>query len=170
MKKFLLAVFTIGFTTSMIIAPATQVAAISEDQAGLISMTCGSIQLQLKNLQKADSRWRVSLGARYEFVLGSLITNLNLRLIKNNLATDDLASLQTTFSSERDFFKFAFTDYSKSLDELIATDCKSNPYDFYDKLETTRDKREAVRASYLRLNDVLEWHRTAVVELKAGLL
>lgn len=168
MKKLV----TVGFMVclvSVVLLTGKAYAEISEDQAGLISMTCGSIQLQLKNLQKADSRVRVYLGSRYEFVLVDLMTNLNLRLVKNNLASPVLAASQNTFSSEREFFKSAFTDYSKTLDTLIATDCKADPYRFYDQLEITREKREVVRQSYLRLGDVLAGHRGDVVNLKEQL-
>ncbi|MCL1839752.1 hypothetical protein FWF89_01990 [Candidatus Saccharibacteria bacterium] len=167
MKKFL--AFIVCLAACLIIAPSAHAAQISEDQAGIISMTCGSIQLQLKNLQKADSRIRVYLGSKYEFVLTNLMTNLNLRLVKNNLASSPLSASQTTFNSEREFFKTTFTDYAKSLDTLIATDCKSNPYNFYDHLEITRSKREIVRQSYLRLKDVLADHRAVVVNFRDSL-
>jgi hypothetical protein len=168
-KKFLIFSLTIAFVSNIVVVPATHAAQISDDQAGLISMTCGSVQLQLKNLQKADSKMRVYLGSKYEFILTNLMTNLNLRLVKNNLASPLLAASQAGFSSEREFFKSTFTDYSKSLDSLIATDCRLDPYNFYDKLEVTRKKREEVRQSYLRLKDVLVDHRTIVVELKDNL-
>lgn len=169
MKKFFVAVFSAVLVFCTLISPSAHASEISEETAGLISMTCGSIQLQLKNLQKADSKMRVYLGGKYEFALTKLITNLNLRLVKNNLATDNLTSLQTTFSSEREFFKSSFTDYSKSLGSLIAIDCKTDPYGFYQQLETTREKRDTVHASYLRLQDVLGWHRTAVLGIKENL-
>ena len=167
--KRLSAILVITLSLATTVAYPVHAAEISEDTAGLISMTCGGIQLQLKNLQKNDSKMRVFLGAKYEFILNGLMTNLNLRLVKNHVATDDLASLQSTFSSERDFFRYAFTDYSKSLDILIAADCKSDPYNFYDQLELTRTRREAVRASYLRLKDVLNLHREGVIGLKENL-
>ena len=169
MKKFLLVGLTAIFVFSLNLTPTTHAAQISDDQAGLISMTCGSVQLQLKNLQKADSKMRVYLGSKYEFALTNLMTNLNLRLVKNNLASPLLAASQTTFSNEREFFKTSFTDYSKSLDALIAADCRLDPYGFYDKLEVTREKREQVRQSYLRLKDTLTDHRAIVVDLKDSL-
>lgn len=169
MKKFLLVGLTAIFVVNLSLTPTAHAAQISDDQAGLISMTCGSVQLQLKNLQKADSKMRVYLGSKYEFALTNLMTNLNLRLVKNNLASPLLAASQTTFSSEREFFKASFTDYSKSLDALIAIDCRLDPYNFYDKLEVTREKREQVRQSYLRLKDTLTDHRAIVVDLKDSL-
>ena len=167
MKKLLIPiVFALSLAASLVTAQTTHATPLSEDQVGLISMTCGSIQLQLKNLQKTDSRIRVFLGSKYEFILTNLITNLNLRLIRHNLASSPLTASQATFSSERDFFKAAFTDYAKSLDTLIATDCTGKPQLFYDRLEVTREKRETVRQSYLRLKDVLVEHRAIVTSLK----
>jgi len=168
MKKLFASILIVAFVASLTFAPSAS-AQISEEQAGVISMTCGSVQLQLKKLQKADSRVRVYLGSKFEFALTGLMTNLNLRLVKNNLASPPLASSQTTFSSERDYFKSTFTDYSKSLDTLIATNCRSNPYGFYDQLEATRAKRENVRQSFLRLKDVLNDHRTTVVNFRDDL-
>jgi len=169
MKKALATSLIVALIVNLNFNLTTHATQISDDQAGIISMTCGSIQLQLKNLQKADSKIRVYLGSKFEFVLTHLMTNLNLRLVKNNLASSPLASSQTTFNSERERFKADFTDYSKSLDALIATDCKSYPQRFYDQLEITRRKREDVRASYLRLKDVLLDHRTTVIGVKDNL-
>lgn len=170
MKKILIGVVGVLCLGLMIGLPVRAMdAEISEDQAGVISVTCSSIRIQLKNLQKADSKARVYLGSKYEFALTKLMTPLNLRLVKNNLVNSDLAISQTTFSSERDFFRATFTDYAKSLDELVAKDCQSDPYGFYEQLEVVRDKREVVRGSYLRLNDVLAEHRAAVVDLRESL-
>jgi len=167
MKKFLLTSLAIALSAATITSPSY--AQISEDQAGLISMTCGSIQLQLKNLQKADSKMRVYLGSKYEIALTNLMTNLNLRLVKNDLPSPDLAQSQTTFSSERDFFRTAFTNYAKSLDTLIASDCRTDPYGFHAKLENTRAKRETVRQSYLRLKDTLINHRAIITDMRDSL-
>lgn len=169
MQKPLIIILSLIFIVSATFSPLAHAEEISEDKAGLISMTCGSIKLQLKKLQKTDSLLRVNLGSDYETILNNYITNLNLRLVKNNRASSDLTSLQTTFSSERERFKSDFTTYAKSLDELIDLDCKNNPYDFYKKLESTRILRSDVRASYLRLKDILSWHRSAVFTLKESL-
>jgi len=168
MKKFL-AISLIVASTALTTTTPAHAAQISEEQAGVISMTCGSVQLQLKKLQKTDSRIRVFLGSKFEFAQTNLMTNLILRLVKNNLTISPFDSSRSTFSSEREYFKSAFTDYARSLDALISTNCQSNPYNFYDQLESTREKRENVRQSYLRLKDVLSDHRTIVVNFKDSL-
>lgn len=112
---------------------------------------------------------RVQLGSGLESVLSGYIVNLNLRLVKNNISAGKFTDLQATFSSERERFKSDFTIYSRSLEELIAMDCQSEPAKFYEKLELTRTKRADVRSSFLRLQEVLDWHRSAVVDLRESL-
>jgi hypothetical protein len=142
---------------------------LTDEQEGRISMGCGGIKVQLRTLQKADSRMRVYLGSKYEIVLSNFMTNLNLRLIKNNLATENLTGLQTTFSNERERFKADFTGYSQALDELINVDCQSEPQEFYDQLVVARKKRAEVQASYYRMNEVMGWHVESVEKLRGEL-
>jgi hypothetical protein len=154
---------------AIVVMPVVNAGAISEAQAGRISMNCGSIRIQLGALQKTDSRMRVYLGSKYEIILSNFVINLNLRLVRNNLATEDLTGLQTTFSNERERFKSDFTSYARSLEDLLDVDCQKEPVQFYEKLEEVRVWREDVQASYNRMNEVLEWHRAAVVGLKESL-
>ena len=60
---------------------------LGEEQKGLISTNCASIKLQLKRIQKDDARNRVHLGAQFESISTNLMMNLNLRLVKNNMAS-----------------------------------------------------------------------------------
>ena len=138
----------------------------SESKISSIPQNCASIKISLQNLQKIDSRTRVYLGTEYENILNNFMTPLNLRLIKNHQDASSLTSIQASFSSEKEFLSRSFVDYSKSLDELIAHDCTSDPSGFYSLLERTREKRAAVRSSFLRLNDEIERHRAAVSNLK----
>ncbi|MBQ3430516.1 hypothetical protein IJG20_00175 [Candidatus Saccharibacteria bacterium] len=128
---------------------------ISEEKRGLISQNCGTIRQSLKNLQRADSRARTYFGAIYETVSSKYITPLNLRLVKNNLSSNSLISLQTNIADTRTKFSSDFIDYSKSLEELISFDCRLNPDEFYSKLVTTRKKRETVASDVKKLNDLL---------------
>ncbi len=143
--------------------------ALSDEQKGLISTNCSSIKLQLKRIQKDDARNRVHLGAQYESISTNLMMNLNLRLVKNNRASAEIAEQQTTFMSERDRFKNDYIGYSQELEELINIDCKSEPQKFYTQLQKTRRKREDIDASVKRLNEIIAKHRQSVEDLKEGL-
>lgn len=165
MKSFRLSLFVALFCIGIILAPTTTVTALDETQLGNLSTNCASIKVQLKTLQKTDSRMRVYLGSKYEIILTNFMTNLNLRLIKDDYADQELAGLQTTFSSERERFKSDFTAYSQSLESLIGIDCQSEPQKFYDQLEVVRTKRADVQASCDRMREVIDWHRSAVLKL-----
>ncbi|MBQ3310289.1 hypothetical protein IJG73_02510 [Candidatus Saccharibacteria bacterium] len=143
--------------------------ALSDAQNGIISQNCAHLKQSLKSLQKADSRTRVHLGTTYQNILLSYITPLNLRLVRNDQPSADLTRLQTEFSSARDDFATKFIKYSQSLEDLIATDCQSNPELFYTKLEATRALRHTVSASVAQLDHLLGEHITAVTKLKESL-
>lgn len=143
--------------------------ALSDEQKGLISTNCSSIKLQLKRLQKDDARKRVHLGAQYESISTNLMMNLNLRLVKNNMANAEIAEQQTTFISERERFKKDYIGYSQELEKLIDIDCKSDPQKFYTQLQKTRRKREDIDASIKRLDEILGKHRQSLLDLKEGL-
>lgn len=143
---------------------------ISEEQMGVISANCSSVKFRLENIQKADSKNRVHLGAQYESIATNLMMNLNLRLTKNDLTNTTIADQHKTFVSERTRFKDDFIGYSQELDALIDMDCKNNPQAFYDKLEVVRAKRLDVERSINRLNEILTKHRQSIVELQKELV
>lgn len=142
---------------------------LNDEELGLVSQTCSSIILQLKNIQKIDAKNRAKLGSYYEMINSNLMINLNVRLVKNNLANASLTELQSSFASERDYFKSTYTSYQKQLDNLIAIDCREKPQDFYNQLEKVRTKREKVNSSAHRLLDLIEQHREEVMDLRKGL-
>ena len=138
----------------------------SEDQLSLISQNCSSIKLQLQNVQKSDAKARVALGGHYETIVTSLMLNLNLRLVKNNLAVPELTEQQTSFSSLRSSFKNDYIIYSQELESLINLDCKNEPANYYKQLQVVRKKRAAVSQDVWRLGQLISTHRETVLGLK----
>lgn len=147
----------------------TPTSALSADQRGVISTNCGSIQQTLQQLAKVDSRTRVFLGSAYENILSRFITPLNLRLVKNNQPSTTLTSIQSDFISGRESFNNSFTSYMQQLEELTSVDCKTNPDDFYTKLETTRAKRAELQKNVVELNSLLHDQMDAVTNLRETL-
>lgn len=159
---------------SAVVLTATMVNPVSaktlgEEQKGLISTNCASIKLQLQNVEKYGSKSRQHIGAQYESLLTNLIMNLNLRLVKNNRSNGEIADQQSRLSSERETFKSKFTDYSRDLESLKNTDCKSDPQQFYDKLRTVRDKRNEISSSMQRIREIIGQHRESVMKLREEL-
>ncbi|MBQ8156796.1 hypothetical protein IJ102_00125 [Candidatus Saccharibacteria bacterium] len=163
-RKIAVSVLAVFF--ALVSAQASYARDLSDEEQGVISQTCASIQLQLKNIQKTDSKNRVTLGSYYETVNTNLMLSLNVRLVKNNRANADLTTMQTNFAQEREIFKTVYTDYQRELDVLIATDCREKPQEFYNELEKVRTKRAKVHSSVGRLRNILTQHRQAVVKLQ----
>lgn len=163
--------FVVFFVASIALSCASTVATggyvePTEEQIGAISQNCASIKLQLQKVQKNDAKNRVHLGAQYEMISTKLMLNLNLRLVRENLADSELSSQQTSFASERERFKNDYIGYSQELETLIGMNCRSEPEQFYRQLEITRTKRAAVEQSVWRLNEILTTHRQSVLGLK----
>ncbi|MBR3594730.1 hypothetical protein IKL45_00625 [Candidatus Saccharibacteria bacterium] len=157
----LLAVFALALTFSM---PAS-----AADQSAKISTNCSSIRQNLKNLQRSDSRARTYFGAIYETFSSKYLKPLNLRLVNNDISSSDLVKLQTAFATARTNFSEDFIDYSKALEDLIATDCRLEPEVFYEKLVKTREKRALVAKDIKELNSHLTGSVKKVEVLKEGL-
>lgn len=169
MKRSLAFLTAVLMSLSFFVPLASADTDLSEAQLTSISENCSSIKIQLQQLQRADAKSRVHLGAQYETISSNLILNLNLRLVKNNLANADIAEQQTTFASERTRFKNDYIGYSQALDKLISIDCKANPQAFYQQLKLTQKKRADVDKSIERLNMIISRHRESVKKLKEEL-
>ncbi len=161
----ILPIFSASFLVSPVFAEDPS-ASLSNDQIGNISTNCSSIKETLKRAQNSDRNTRLSLGRIYQNVLTNFITPLNVRLVKNNLFDSSLADNQSSFSKNRETFNHDYVTYSKDLETLIATDCKTNPVDFYSQLEKTRASRKAVSNDIATLNNILLKHSELVVNLK----
>ncbi len=128
--------------------------AISEEQKTAIVSRCDTIKEDLKIVQHSDSRARVYLGRYYETILNKFITPLNVRLVENNLFNSDLMNNQNVFTDKRAEFMEDFISYQKTLDELVAVDCKNEPEKFYETLMSARKKRKTVAEDVKKLNSL----------------
>ena len=163
-----LKLFTV-FATIITCMATTPVSAITEEQSSAISDGCTSIHNTLKTIQSQDSRTRVYLGGYYEKFLSKFITPLNLRLVKNNLPSAELTANQTSFATARADFVDDFIDYQKSLEDLLAINCKTEPAAFYDKLKIVREKRETMAKDVTRLKGLISSHIKTVEKMKEEL-
>ena len=158
-----LAIIAVLVTIGITVLNTTTAAALSGAQQGAISQNCSTIKQSLEQLQHSDSRTRTYLGATYETLANKFIVPLNIRLVKNNLPT--FPDIQASFTSEQAKFKDAYTEYMKSLGELIATDCKNDPDGFYSKLGTTRKKREILQKTTKSLANLTDQQYNATAQL-----
>lgn len=137
---------------------AVPVNAISTEQEAAIKDRCATIRESLKTVQKNDSRVRVFLGARYETLLSKYITSFNIKMVENNMSVSGLVENQNQFADNKTVFANDFISYQKSLEELIAIDCKSEPEQFYEKLVKVRRKRATMEQDVLKMRNLISEH------------
>ena len=94
---------------------------------------------------------------------------MNMRLTENNLLSDNLLSSQTKFTNFRADFSSDYVDYQRSLEELVAVNCKEEPEKFYELLQTVREKRENVNQDAVDLRKTVETHIELVTDLEKEL-
>lgn len=145
----------------------TPVSALSSDQESAITQYCATTKQSLKTLQRTDARTRAYLGSAYESLLSNFITPLSLRLTSANQPSASLADLHGTIVDVRQDFIREYTEYSQSLEELIATDCYSSSETFYNKLTETRKKRSTLSTTTTNLRNLLSEHLTAVRKIES---
>lgn len=165
-SKPLIFVVIAMFMTTILISP---VSAISDEQKGSISQNCNAIKTSLQSLQKSDSKTRVLLGTSYQTILTNFLAPLNIRLIKANLSDATLSTAQANIASEWTTFQDQFIKYSQSLEALIATDCKNQPEDFYNKLDSTRSLRKALNKISIKINKLITSSIDTVTTLRNSL-
>lgn len=157
----------IGCSIIMALIISTPVEGLSEAQRGAISQNCSTIRQSLEQLQKVDSKIRISLGTTYETIATKFITPLNLRLVRNNLPT--LSTIQSDFTLGQAAFRSSYTDYMRAMEELMAIDCRTEPDHFYDTLVKVRKQREALRESVDHMSALTKAQSKAVKELMEDL-
>lgn len=155
----------VGFAAVLALVPTISAFALSEEQEKVISGECDTIHETLKSLQKVDSKVRVYLGSYYEKILNKYMIPLNSRLVENSISNTDLINNQASFKGTKELFSNDFISYQKNLEELINSDCKTNPSGFYEKLESVRSDRKKVRQDVLALESLITKHKKAVNSL-----
>lgn len=139
---------------------------ITPEQKSVIVDHCDTIKDSLKSLQRTDSRARVYLGRYYETILTSFITPLNLRLVENNISDAKLLENQTNFVTKRSNFVNDYITYQQALEDLVNTNCKSEPERFYEKLLVAREKRKVVNKDVSKLRTLTKDQQKMVEELR----
>ena len=144
-------------------------AELTETQKAAIVDHCELIKEDLVQVQRLDSRARVYIGRYYETILSKFMTPLNLRLVENNISDTRLIESQTGFAERRQKFVTDYIAYQQSLEELIATNCSTEPQLFYDRLTEVREKREKVNQDTQKARKLITGHVLLVEELKEKL-
>lgn len=155
--------------TGVVVRAEGEETGITDEQRSVIVNHCDTMKDNLKALQRTDSRARVYLGRYYETILSSFITPLNLRLVENNISNTKLLDNQTNFVTQRGNFTNDYIIYQQALEDLVNTNCKTEPEKFYEKLVVARERRAIVNKDVLKLKSLTDEQKKLVEELKNGL-
>ena len=117
-------------------------------------------------MQRTDARARSYLGAAYENLVTNYITPLDLRLINNGRPNANLTAIHSRIVETRKQFISEYTNYSQSLEDLIATDCQNSPEEFYTKLVSTREKRASLSTTTTNMRNLFSEYLTDVKLLR----
>lgn len=157
-----------GFLSVKVFAEGEEQLTITDTQRATIVDHCDAMKDNLKMLQRTDSRTRVYLGRYFETILTNFITPLNLRLVENNISNAALLENQTNFAERRIRFVNDFIVYQQALEDLVRIDCKNGPDRFYEKLQSTKEKRKIVNRDVIKLKSYTDEQVKLVEALKNG--
>ena len=166
MKKTAFFVAVILSLVSVNVFATSEKVEISNTKKEAIVRNCDSIMEQLKALQRTDSRSRYYLGHYYETVLSKYITPLNLRLTERFLSSNSFVENQNSYNKALASFRIEYVEAQKALEDLVATNCKTEPETFYEKLVTARAKRKIVSDSVTYMRKLSDDHIKLVKELR----
>lgn len=130
-----------------------------------VSLNCETIKLRLKQVQINDSLTRVNYGQAYESVIEKVLTPANTRLVANRYDASGLVTTTTQFNNGLQNFRSSCRSYKSKLDDLVLTDCKNNPIDFYRKLETVRSARAGLGHQLEVLDGQIESYKKMIKEV-----
>ncbi|MBQ8156621.1 hypothetical protein IJ101_02430 [Candidatus Saccharibacteria bacterium] len=162
MRKF--AIFS-ALVLSLVSVPVSAAELTSSQKTSIVD-NCSAIKDSLRAVQREDSRIRVYLGRYYESILTKFVTPLNVRLVENSISDTSLIANQEQFVDRRTVFISDYIVYQQALEDLVSTDCKSEPQKFYDKLEITREKRETVNQDVAKMSELTNRQVKLVTKLK----
>ena len=159
-------VFVVCLALSALACNNKTVSAMSSEKSGAISQHCATIKQSLKSLQKTDARSRSYLGSIYETIITKFIAPMNLRLIDTGQPNANLTDLHSVILNVRKEFTQNYTSYSQALEDLLATNCQTDPEGFYQKLIDTRQKRAEVSSLTTSLRNLFSEYLTGVRRIR----
>lgn len=138
--------------------------ALSEAHTQRIVANCVSAKASLQQLRSNDVSLRVNRGQLYEYISAKLMARFNGRAALNRLNNAQMVTSAAEFERLLANFRVAYQHYATAVTDVLETDCRKNPQDFYYRVIEARDKRSEVHQLVLRLaQGVNEYHGMFIV-------
>lgn len=140
---------------------------LTDSQLETIQTSCVDAQISLQQVQVSERVTRTNRGQAYES-LGKLMTNLNSRVVQNQLNAPGLISISSDYQKALTAFRSDFNSYDDALTELSKMDCRNQPTTFNDRLIVVREKRARLREDVTTLDTLIDKYQQDVDVLKQG--
>lgn len=111
----------------------------------MVVQACPNIKVRLRQTYLNDDLTRVNYGQTYESLLKNIMTPTNARLVANRYDASRLISLTTDLETSLDQFRGRYQVYKAERDKLINKDCRTQPENFYNQLQTVRQLRAELK-------------------------
>ena len=135
---------------------------LTESQIETIRTNCNYTQKSLMRIQASDALARVNLGREYETIFTRMMTPMNSRVVLNSMDATGLVGTATSFSNQLNHFRTLYQQYDQLMDQAKGINCNNQPVQFYDTVNSARDKRIEVAQSVTTLNRLLDDYRSGI--------
>lgn len=159
-KPLVVRALGLALIASLLITPHSSAVVLSDEQIHAISTNCENIKSNVQRIRQSDKLLRVSLGQYYDNISRRLMTPLNSRIALNNLDGIELSRSSITYNSQLSAFRRAAQDYDSTLQQALSMDCRSQPIEFYNVIETARQQRLNVYNTTLQIKATLNTYKS----------
>jgi hypothetical protein len=132
-----------------------------------IKNRCVENQAALNRLHQTDAFLRNDRGNLYRTISDKLMVPLNRRLAANQLDGGALLTITSDYNNEYTKFYKTYIDYDNSLSRVLDIDCAREPVSFYNALLETRQKRNSLSESNLKIKELIRRYGTTFTDFKA---
>lgn len=126
-----------------------------------VSFNCLAVKFKLSKVHEDDGLSRVNLGQSYDSVSTKLMARLNSRIVQSRLDGAELIKKASEYETALNDFKNDYQTYEVQMNDLIKSDCSTQPQTFYSNLQSVRDLRSKVENDTKQLNRLIKEYRSA---------
>lgn len=161
-KRIMLLAVATGSTGILLAGTTFAADVITDTQITSIRNQCGELKATLTRLRQNDTLLRINRGQLYRAIADKLMTPLNKRIASNNLDDSTLVPITATFNDTYQKFYNDYKIYDLALDDVLTTDCQTQPTQFYSALQDAREKRITLGETSQELTDLAVKYKKAV--------
>lgn len=134
--------------------------ALPEEHLQRIRQNCVTAQTALNQLHASDALLRVNRGQLYENISTKLMAPLNSRIALNRHEGLKLAATTLEYDRQIDVFRSSYKQYEESMSRTLKINCGEQPAEFYQSVQSTRERRQRLHEDTETLTMLLRAYKT----------